>query len=458
WVVREADRLRRDEGVRFGQCAVLYRVNAQSRAFEEACLRYGIPYRLVGAVRFYQRKEIKDLVAYLRVAMNPADEVSLARVLNVPPRGIGQKTADDLVRFAREAGIPTVEAVHRAASPSPSAGAHGRAPLQPTGDGGPPSLFSGGGEGEEERPVRPPADVPVPRAARLPLARFSEILRTLADATTAKSALEVLDLAIERTGYKEFLLKAEEGGEERWDNVQELRALASEFADAPSPEGLVAFLERVALVSDTDNLDEAKDGLTLITLHQAKGLEFRAVFLTGLEEGLLPHVRSMDDPAQLEEERRLCYVGMTRAEERLYLTRAFRRHTAGGSMAGMPSRFLKDIPASALTIPSALQKTTVPEPRMTRRERERAAQATFPLSTGNGQGAGPATGGANAGRRPAAPDKPGLRPGDHVRHAKFGEGVVVSFLPSGSDHEVTVAFAEGGVKRLLYSMAPLERV
>ncbi len=458
WVVREADRLRRDEGFRYGDCAVLYRVNAQSRAFEEACLRYGLPYRLVGAVRFYQRKEVKDLVSYLRLAMNPQDEVSLARVLNVPPRGIGQKSADDLLRWARELGVSTVEAIHRAASPSLGAtgvGATGQSPLRPVAQADSPfspreePVPSGAGEGEGVRSAGPGGEIPITRTARVPLARFSELVRALADAVTTVSALEVLDLALERTGYKEFLLKAEEGGEERWDNVQELRALASQFADMPPPEGLVAFLERVALVSDTDNLDEAKDGLTLITLHQAKGLEFRAVFLTGLEEGLLPHIRSMDDPQQLEEERRLCYVGITRAEERLYLTRAFRRHTAGGSMAGMPSRFLKDIPAAALTIPSALQKTTVPEPRMTRRERERATQTTSPLSTLSGEGPGV---------RSAAPDKPALRPGDHVRHAKFGEGVVVSFQPSGGDHEVTVAFAEGGVKRLLYSMAPLERV
>ena len=288
----------------------------------------------------------------------------------------------------------------------------------------------GSGEGGEAPPIA--------RTARVPLARFSELLRELAAGVGALSALELLDLTLERTGYKEFLLKQETGGEERWDNVQELRAIAGDFAGLPPPEGLTAFLERVALVSDTDNLDEAKDGLTLITLHQAKGLEFRTVFLVGLEEGLLPHIRSMDDPAQLEEERRLCYVGMTRAEERLYLVRAFRRHVGGGSMASLPSRFLRDVPTNAWTPPAGVLKTTLAEPRPTRRA--------------------PALDAAETALGAPPPEKPPLRPGDHVRHAKFGVGVVVSFLPSGADHEVTVAFDQNGVKRLLYSLAPLEVV
>jgi DNA helicase-2/ATP-dependent DNA helicase PcrA len=441
WVVREADRLHRDEGFRYGQCAVLYRVNAQSRAFEEACLRYGIPYRLVGAVRFYQRKEVKDAVSYLRLALNPADEVSLARVLNVPPRGIGQKTADDLVRRARALGVPTAEAVMGFTSP----------PV-PLSDSEPVLERSEGRGSQGERSVPAGGDA-FPKTARLALQRFAELLRDLSDAARSQPALEVLDLALERTGYKEFVMKSEEDGEDRWDNIQELRALAAEFSNLPPGDSLTAFLERVALVSDTDNLDEAKDGLTLITLHQAKGLEFRAVFLVGMEEGLLPHSRSMDSPEELEEERRLCYVGMTRAEERLYLVRAFRRHAAGGSTPGMPSRFLKDIPVDAMTVPSKLLDTTLQEPRMTRRERERAALGATPLSTVSGEGPGVRTrGGGGQGERSP------LRPGDHVRHAKFGEGVVVSYLPSGSDHEVTVAFKDDGVKRLLQSMAPLERV
>ncbi|MSQ11357.1 MAG: AAA family ATPase [Dehalococcoidia bacterium] len=429
WVVREVDRLRRDEGFRYSDCAVLYRVNAQSRPFEEACLRYGIPYKLVGALRFYQRKEVKDAIAYLRLALNPADEVSLARVLSVPPRGIGQKTADELVRWARSQGCSTAEAIHRVAgSLTPNAAPYNGAAER--------------GEGKGERSVDAAGEIPVPRTARAALARFSELLREMTKAAIKLTPLEVLDLVLERVGYKEFLLKqpadGAQDGEERWDNVQELRALASESSDLPPPEGLATFLERVALVSDQDNLDEAKEGLTLITLHQAKGLEFRSVFLVGMEEGLLPHTRSMDSPEELEEERRLCYVGMTRAEERLYLVRAFRRHMAGGSSASLPSRFLRDVPVEAMTQPGALARTTPQEPRLTRRERAALA--------GEGRPAEP------------LPDKPALRPGDHVRHEKFGEGVVASFQPSGSDHEVTVAFDQNGVKRLLYSVAPLEKL
>ncbi|MSP79009.1 MAG: AAA family ATPase [Dehalococcoidia bacterium] len=397
WVVREVDRLKRDDGYKFSDCAVLYRVNAQSRAFEEACLRYGIPYRLVGATRFYQRKEVKDILCYLRLATNPQDEVSLARVINVPPRGIGQKTVDDLIRWARSLGTSTVEALQRIETDQAA----------PVGKG----------------------------AARSALMKFAQLLKDLTESAAKLPVLEVVDLAMQRTGYKEFLLRQETGGEERWDNLQELRGIASEFAEPPSPEGLTAFLERIALVSDTDNLDEAKDGVTLITLHQAKGLEFRAVFLVGLEEGLLPHIRSMDDPHQLEEERRLCYVGMTRAQERLYLVRAFSRHIMGGSSASLPSRFLRDIPPNLWTPPEGMQKTTLTEPRPSRRA---AVVETI------------------AGKEIA--NKPMLNPGDHVKHGKFGMGVVVSCLPSGSDFEVTVAFKENGVKKLLYSLAPLARV
>ena len=390
WVLGEVERLRRETPLRYGDCVVAYRVNAQSRALEEACLRYGVPYRLVGALRFYQRREIKDTVAYLRVLLNPTDGVSLARIINVPPRGIGQRTLDELSRQARSRETSMFQALEGLASSA------------------------------EEAPL-------LPAAGKAALGRFYRRIQELKEASTTLPVAELLDLVLERTGYRDFLAEQDDG-EERLDNVQELRRVASDFYDMEPSEALAAFLERVALVTDQDNLEESTDGLTLITLHQAKGLEFPVVFMVGMEEGLLPHIRSFDDPAEMEEERRLCYVGMTRAQERLYLVRAFRRTNRGASGPALPSRFLRDIPTHLIASPE-----------------EKAAQEKRPR------------------RDPVSPQEaespvaPPLRDGDRVRHPQFGEGLVMSCSPSGQDHEVTVAFKEGGVKRLLYSFARLEK-
>ena len=390
WVLGEVERLRRETPLRYGDCVVAYRVNAQSRALEEACLRYGVPYKLVGALRFYQRREIKDTVAYLRVLLNPTDGVSLARIINVPPRGIGQRTLDELSRQARSREMSMFQALEGLASSA------------------------------EEAPL-------LPAAGKAALGRFYRRIQELKEASATLPVAELLDLVLERTGYRDFLAEQDDG-EERLDNVQELRRVASDFYDMEPSEALAAFLERVALVTDQDNLEESTDGLTLITLHQAKGLEFPVVFMVGMEEGLLPHIRSFDDPAEMEEERRLCYVGMTRAQERLYLVRAFRRTNRGASGPALPSRFLRDIPTHLIASPE-----------------EKAAQEKRPR------------------RDPVSPQEaespvaPPLRDGDRVRHPQFGEGLVMSCSPSGQDHEVTVAFKEGGVKRLLYSFARLEK-
>ena len=417
WVIKEVDRLRRDGALGYGDAAVAYRVNAQSRALEEACMRHGIPYRLVGALRFYQRKEIKDVVAYLRVLNNPADDVSLERVLNVPPRGIGQRSVDELTRWARTLGVPMRRAVEILAE-------------------------------------APDVETPIPRAGKASLARLGAMLKDLQQAVNEREAAELLDLVLQRTGYRDHLLSDDEQGEDRWDNVRELRTVAADFAGVPPPGGLAAFLEQVALVSDADNADTG-DGVTLITLHQAKGLEFPAVFIVGMEEGMLPHIRSFDDPGEMEEERRLCYVGMTRAKERLYLTRAFRRRVMGNSLPGIPSRFLNDIPRDLIASPDT----------------ERAANLPHRHSRAGGNpGASPHRH-TGAGRYPEAQHEdpfalslskgeaapPPFDPGDRVTHPTFGEGVVVNCKPTKDDYEVTVAFDGSGVKRLLHSLANLER-
>ena len=400
WVIKEVDRLHRAGNIAYGDAAVAYRVNAQSRALEEACMRYGIPYRLVGALRFYQRREIKDVIAYLRVLNNPSDDVSLERILNVPPRGIGQRSVDELTRWARTLGVPMRRALDILAED-------------------------------------PEVDTPIPRAGKASLSRLGAMLQELQGAVTELEAAKLLDLVLERTRYRDHLLDDEDGGEDRWDNVRELRTVAADFAGVPPPDGLGAFLEQVALVSDADNADTG-DGVTLITLHQAKGLEFPAMFMVGMEEGMLPHIRSFDDPGEMEEERRLCYVGMTRARERLYMTRAFRRRMFGAFAPSIPSRFLADIPRELIASPEA--------------QSSRAQVTTAARRTGSRALAGDLDGIGDA----TDPGPPPFSPGDRVSHGTFGEGVVVNCKPTKDDYELTVAFDGSGVKRLLHSLARLQ--
>ena len=387
--LRVVERLTRNEGYRLADCAIMYRVNAQSRAIEDGCLRYGIPYKLIGGLRFYQRREIKDVIAYLRVIHNPYDEVSLLRVINVPPRGIGQRTVDQLVHNARVQNIPVYTAAQ---------------------------LMAESGDARAGRAV----------------ARFLYVVNSLMEYGNRIPPAELMDAVMERAGYRDYLLEEGEQGLERLENIQELRNTAQEFQPMEPEERLSAFLQGAALVSDVDTLEEGTDAITLITLHQAKGLEFPVVFIVGLEEGLLPHSRSIDDPDQMEEERRLFYVGMTRAKERLYLTRVFRRVIWGNASPARPSRFLTDIPQN-LVSPLAMAG------------RQGVAAAPWGIGAQEEKG----------GKATLEP----LKAGEKVRHSKFGEGIVVTCVPSGQDHEVTVAFkGESGIKKLLLSFAPLEKV
>ncbi|MBI2918792.1 MAG: UvrD-helicase domain-containing protein [Chloroflexi bacterium] len=394
FVVSEVEKLLKDE-YKPQDVAVLFRTNAQSRALEEAFLRYGIPHQLVGAIRFYQRHEVKDILAYLRVVHNPQDSVSLARIINVPPRGIGARTQEDLARWALQLGVTTYEALQRLSADGP-------------GSSGFPARIARG------------------------LTEFYRLIERLRQKGREVGLVELLNTLLEETRYREYLLEHTPDGKDRWDNLLELRTVAGDYQDLPPDEALGAFLEGVSLVSDVDSLDGKLPAVSLITLHQAKGLEFPVVFLTGLEEGLLPHVRSFDSPSQMEEERRLCYVGITRAKERVFLTRAKRRGYQGMQEDGdrLPSRFLKDIPAELIVRPEA--------------PAWRAAPVWAPL--------------------PPRPEpvrekpRPLFEKGDLVRHTVFGDGVVISCLPVRDDHEVTVAFkGQAGVKKLMLSFAPLEK-
>lgn len=272
--------------------------------------------------------------------------------------------------------------------------------------------------------------------ARLVLLGFATMLEEMISRSHELGLVELIDYVLDRTGYGRWAQDGTTEGDERWENIQELRTVAREFQDLEPREALAALLERVALVSDVDALDETIDASTLITLHAAKGLEFGTVFILGMEEGILPHIRSFDIPEQMEEERRLCYVGITRAKDRLYLVRAQRRTLFGSSSPNPPSRFLRDIP-----------------PHLTEARRP---GSDSPAPTTGGRWEPPTT---LVGRhRPETKASLALVPGDRVRHASFGEGLVVNTKPSGDDQEIAVAFDGAGVKRLLLSFAPLEKV
>lgn len=399
-VIREVQRLTEHESVNLRDCVVTYRVNAQSRALEEACLRHGMPYKIVGGVRFYQRREVKDLICYLRLLENPFDEVSLTRIINVPTRGIGKRTVDELLAWANSLDVPAYTALQL---------------LQD--DAERPSSFD--------------------LRQKRQLGGFLALLNGLGELKAEMELPQLIDEVLEQSGLRRAILESDDpDAEDRLENLRELRGLSAEFADAPAEESLSAFLERIALVSDQDVLDEDEQQyLTLITLHQIKGLEFPVVFITGMEDGVLPHMRSIDDPDQLEEERRIAYVGMTRARERLYLFRSLRRRMFGSFGSSRRSRFLKDIPFELIESPERGQRHG--NGGMGRTEREFAV----------------------VGADSAPVQAPPFRTGEKVTHPVFGLGIVVDCSPRPGDYEVTVAFpGNQGVKRILHSYGKLEGV
>jgi DNA helicase-2/ATP-dependent DNA helicase PcrA len=404
------------EGYSAGDCAVMYRTNAQSRALEDAFLRAGMPYKLVGATRFYSRREIKDLIAYLRVVNNPADGVSFERMVNVPPRGIGKKTLQQLQQWGAQHGWQPAEALLYLVSNSDLA-----------------HNFNG-------------------RALNV-LSRVGQMLRAWVTVRDSATVGELFDLVLEQIEYQSFLDDGTEEGQDRWSNVMELRNVALVAGDMSLNE----FLEQVSLVSDVDNLAEDANAPTLLTLHSAKGLEFPVVFITGLEEGMLPHSRALEDGEELAEERRLFYVGLTRARDRLYLLHAFRRTFFGMSDVATPSRFISDIPPHLLSGNGAGQ-----------RRKQTISQAsswhwnpTQPAKRTPAQSAYSSSRAANretnvTGMSETAPAAARYRTGQRVQHASFGEGIVIESKPTGNDEEVTVAFKAAGIKKLAASFANLE--
>ena len=392
--ITEVQRLIEEEGFNLRDCVITYRVNAQSRALEEACIRYGIPYKLVGGVRFYQRKEIKDLLAYLRLLQDPYDEISLERIINVPSRAIGKRTFDELISWSRNLEIPPYTALQLINDQSST--------LQ----------------------------MPFNNRQQKQLCEFITLLNNLKDLANELELAELIDAVMDQTGYKKNLLQSDEpDAEDRLDNIREIRGLATDFNGLVSKESLPSFIENATLVSEQDSFEENEQQyLTLITLHQIKGLEYPVVFMIGMEEGLIPHARSMDDPDQIEEERRLAYVGITRAQSRLYLLRSIRRRMYGMTSPAIGSRFLRDIPLQLIQTP-----------RMARSSKAHAIKIENVVEMPRNE-------------EIAYP----FKAGDKVSHASFGEGIVVNCSERPGDFEITVAFVGNvGIKRLLNSYAKL---
>ena len=405
YVVDTIRQLIKKEQFKLSDFAVFYRTNAQSRAIEDTFVRAAVPYRLVGGTRFYSRREIKDVLAYLRLVHNPHDAVSLARVINVPTRGIGAKTLETLDELSRQTGRTAYQII--------SDLAHAATPL--------------------------PGVTPKARQSMIAFAQWID--RWIDSPQRGRSVAELMDLILRDSGYFKYVNDGTDEGRDRWDNIKELRNVAADYTEALGDDPLAHFLEDVALVADVDSLKDQVDAPVLMTLHAAKGLEFPVVFITGMEEGLLPHSRSLEDPDEMAEERRLCYVGLTRAKDCVFLSYAFRRTMWGSSDVSTPSRFLNDIPQQLISGTGSFAGV---KPRQAMAERAATWDTpTRPTPT----------------RSAPAPSRAlQYRAGQRVKHAQFGEGIVIESKLDRNDEEVTVAFKKAGIKRLLASFANLQKL
>ena len=374
-----------------GEFAIMYRTNAQSRLLEEAFLRANLPYKLVGAQRFYGRREVKDVIAYLRMVHNPSDEIGLMRVINTPTRGIGNKSVIALRTYAQRTGLTPGQV-----------------------------LIEMGGVTESEHSKAFSARM------AFTLSNFGALLAQWQALTPEWPPLKLMDRILNDVDYQSYVDDGTDEGRDRWDNVMELRRLAAEYQN----QGLDAFLEQVALVSDQDTLDTTANVPTLLTLHAAKGLEFPVVFIVGLTDGILPHSRSFDDPDAMQEERRLFYVGITRAMNSLFLVHSQNRNTYGYLEPVSPSRYLEDLPAD-------LVEGSLP---VAPRKRDAAADYRWKPSS----------------EATAAVISPRFHPGMRVWHAVWQEGMVLNSRIQDDDEIVDVFFVDVGLKRVLASLAKLE--
>ena len=387
----------------YGDMAILFRTNAQSRVLEEKLMRYAIPYTMVGGTKFYDRKEIKDVLAYLRLLYNPEDSLSLTRIINVPKRNIGATTMEHVAAYAEEQGISLFEALSST------------------------------------------DEIPVTKRARTSLENFAAMIFDLLNDIEGKDVLSLIETVIKQTGYGDMLDKEAEHdpqGESRKENVGEFLSVAKDYMDSNPDGNLQDFLENVALVSDVDDFESSESKVTLMTLHAAKGLEFPVVFLTGLDEGLFPHSRTLMDPEQVEEERRLAYVGITRAERQLYVTNAITRTMYGRISAYMPSCFLAEIPPQLME--DYHRKSAMPQSRTTAVPgKQRVSILTKPVAS-------------SLPKKHAVTDT--FAKGDKVRHKIWGIGTVLQVIGEGANMQMKIQFPTKGVRQVVVKYAPLEKI
>lgn len=387
----------------YGDMAILFRTNAQSRVLEEKLMRYAIPYTMVGGTKFYDRKEIKDVLAYLRLLYNPEDSLSLTRIINVPKRNIGATTMEHVAAYAEEQGISLFEALSST------------------------------------------DEIPVTKRAKASLENFAAMIFDLLNDIEGKDVLSLIETVIKQTGYGDMLDKEAEHdpqGESRKENVGEFLSVAKDYMDSNPDGNLQDFLENVALVSDVDDFESSDSKVTLMTLHAAKGLEFPVVFLTGLDEGLFPHSRTLLDPSQVEEERRLAYVGITRAERQLYVTNAVTRTMYGRISAYMPSRFLAEIPPQFME--DYHRKSAMPQSRTTAVPgKQRVSILTKPVAS-------------SLPKKHAVTDT--FTKGDKVRHKIWGIGTVLDVIGEGPNMQMKIQFPTKGVRQVVVKYAPLEKI
>lgn len=420
FVTDEVLRLSLEEHRPYSDFALLYRTNAQSRSFEEAMIQRNIPYRVIGGFRFYERKEIKDILAYLRLVLNPSDTVSLVRVINLPKRGIGEASLERFLYFLSDNRYTVMEGfAHLAEIPSLTA-----------------------------RGIKP----------------LDEFYRALVKWIDLKDRVSVRDLAetiLKESGYlAELKQEGTVEAESRLENLDEFLALTEEFERNSDDKTLAAFLETVALVADVDNYEPEADAVVMMTLHSAKGLEFPVVFLVGLEEGLFPHSRALMEPKELEEERRLCYVGITRARSRLYLTYAAMRSIYGSYNSSIPSRFLAELPPEAVNVikQGSAAVDSAPMAGSYWAGKRKAPDAVLSPEGSSHSKARPAGAASSGNRSLRGTDPEQIQVGVKVSHAKWGIGTVVTKEGTGSDAQVRVAFPGLGIKTLILAYANLEKV
>lgn len=412
FVIEQLQNLQRTENKKLGDMAILYRTNTQSRIFEEMLIKSGISYNMVGGLKFYERKEIKDIIAYLRVIFNPADSLSLLRIINVPKRGIGDASLAKIQAYAAANNVSLFEAVSNAAAI----------------------------DGLSSRFVSKLDDL-------------AGIIFELMNLASEAPVEDLIDRVLRDTGYLEELENERTPqAQSRIDNLHELISVAQEFAASEEENNLENFLAHVALVSDIDDTELGEDAITLMTLHSSKGLEFPVVFLVGMEEGLFPHARTLMDETEIEEERRLCYVGITRAKEKLFLSSTKMRTIYGNTVTYPPSRFLQEIPARLVKTIKRQERFSALE-NFKQVSEKYSARPQKPASTFNPHSFMPQKPAAAAGGTGTR-----FNTGDRVSHSKWGEGMVVSVKDSPDGQEVKVAFAGAGVRSLLTKYAVLKKL